>query len=119
MPVQSKLVLACVVFGIPVRPGPGRRMKKAVRPTSQVQLRSLDDLLEDLKFLGKSATHPTLSSTRPTDRDIIDSELTAADQQELVKRFKGLVKDRTGQSFPNDPWEQAPRRRRRRLRQAG
>jgi pyruvate,orthophosphate dikinase len=39
-------------------------------------------------------------------RDIIDSELTAADQQELVKRFKALVKDRTGKSFPNNPWDQ-------------
>ncbi|HEY4952821.1 MAG TPA: pyruvate, phosphate dikinase [Verrucomicrobiae bacterium] len=39
-------------------------------------------------------------------RDIVDSELTAADQQELVKRFKLLVKERTGKSFPNDPWEQ-------------
>ncbi len=39
-------------------------------------------------------------------RDLVDSELTAADQQELVKRFKKLVKDRTGKGFPNDPWEQ-------------
>src|SRR5205823_3922313 len=35
-----------------------------------------------------------------------DSKLTAADQQELVKRFKALVKERTGKSFPNDSWEQ-------------
>ncbi len=39
-------------------------------------------------------------------REIIDSELTAADQQELVKRFKALVKQRTGKGFPNDPWDQ-------------
>ncbi|MDB6025120.1 MAG: pyruvate, phosphate dikinase, partial [Verrucomicrobiales bacterium] len=39
-------------------------------------------------------------------KDIVDSELTAADQQELVKRFKALVKDRTGKGFPNDPWDQ-------------
>ena len=39
-------------------------------------------------------------------RDIIDSDLTAADQQELVKRFKKLVKDRTARGFPSDPWEQ-------------
>jgi pyruvate,orthophosphate dikinase len=38
--------------------------------------------------------------------DIVDSDLTAEDQQELVKRFKKLVKDRTGKVFPNDPWEQ-------------
>src|SRR5687767_16038935 len=37
---------------------------------------------------------------------IVDSELTARDQQELVKRFKALVKDRTGRVFPIDPWDQ-------------
>ena len=40
------------------------------------------------------------------DGDVEDSALTAADQQELVKRFKALVKERTGRVFPNDPWEQ-------------
>ncbi len=39
-------------------------------------------------------------------KDIIDSDLTADDQKELVKRFKDLVKDRTGKGFPNDVWEQ-------------
>jgi pyruvate,orthophosphate dikinase len=39
-------------------------------------------------------------------RDIVDSELTAADQKELVKLFKALVLERTGEGFPNDPWEQ-------------
>jgi len=39
-------------------------------------------------------------------RDIIDSDLTAEDQQELVKRFKALVKERTGKVFPHDPWAQ-------------
>jgi pyruvate,orthophosphate dikinase len=38
--------------------------------------------------------------------DIEDSKLTAADQQELVIRFKALVKERTGKVFPNDPWDQ-------------
>src|SRR3954467_14334954 len=38
--------------------------------------------------------------------DIVDSELSAKDQQELVKRFKALVKERTGRQFPNDPWDQ-------------
>jgi pyruvate,orthophosphate dikinase len=38
--------------------------------------------------------------------DIDDSKLNAADYQELVARFKKLVRDRTGQAFPNDPWEQ-------------
>ncbi len=39
-------------------------------------------------------------------KDIVDSELTAADQKEMVKRFKALVKERTNKAFPNDPWDQ-------------
>jgi pyruvate,orthophosphate dikinase len=39
-------------------------------------------------------------------RDMLDSELTAADNKELVKRFKKLVNTRTRQGFPEDPWEQ-------------
>jgi pyruvate,orthophosphate dikinase len=39
-------------------------------------------------------------------KDILDSDLTAADQQELVKRFKALVLERTGKVFPNNPWDQ-------------
>ena len=40
------------------------------------------------------------------DGDVEDSALTAADQQELVKRFKALVKERTGKVFPHSPWDQ-------------
>jgi len=39
-------------------------------------------------------------------KDIVDSELTAQDQQELVKRFKALIQERTGKQFPQDPWKQ-------------
>ena len=39
-------------------------------------------------------------------KDIIDSDLTAQDNKEMVARFKKLVLDRTGQGFPEDPWEQ-------------
>jgi pyruvate,orthophosphate dikinase len=38
--------------------------------------------------------------------DIEDSKLTADDQKELVKRFKALVRERTGKVFPNNPWDQ-------------
>jgi len=38
--------------------------------------------------------------------DVEDSKLTAADQQELVKRFKAMVHERTGKSFPANPWDQ-------------
>ncbi|MDX1680465.1 MAG: pyruvate, phosphate dikinase, partial [Akkermansiaceae bacterium] len=39
-------------------------------------------------------------------KDIVDSELTAEDNKALVDLFKKLVKKRTGQGFPTDPWEQ-------------
>ena len=39
-------------------------------------------------------------------KEIIDSDLTADDQKELVKRFKALVKKRTGKTFPSNPWDQ-------------
>ncbi len=38
--------------------------------------------------------------------DIEDSKLTAADQQELVARFKRLIRERAGKDFPQDPWQQ-------------
>ena len=38
--------------------------------------------------------------------DIEDSKLTAEDQKTLVRRFKALVKERTGKEFPNNPWDQ-------------
>jgi pyruvate,orthophosphate dikinase len=36
----------------------------------------------------------------------LDTQLTTADLQELVKRFKKAVKERTGKDFPEDPHEQ-------------
>ena len=38
--------------------------------------------------------------------DIEDTKLTVEDLQELVRRFKGLVKERAGQNFPVSPWDQ-------------
>jgi pyruvate,orthophosphate dikinase len=38
--------------------------------------------------------------------DIDDPKLTVNDLQELVTRFKRLIKDRTGNAFPQDPWKQ-------------
>jgi len=38
--------------------------------------------------------------------DVEDSTLTADDQKELVARFKKLVKERTGKTFPANPWDQ-------------
>jgi pyruvate,orthophosphate dikinase len=39
--------------------------------------------------------------------DIEDTKLTVADLQEMVTRFKALIKERTGgKEFPQDPWKQ-------------
>src|SRR4051794_9205822 len=43
---------------------------------------------------------------RYSQHNIDDSKLTADDYRALVMRFKKLVKDRTGQAFPNNPWDQ-------------
>ncbi len=40
------------------------------------------------------------------EEDIDDAHLTTEDYKELVSRFKTLVQERTGESFPNDPWQQ-------------
>src|ERR1700694_2612367 len=40
------------------------------------------------------------------EEEIDDAHLTVADYKELVARFKTLVKERTGQAFPNDPGDQ-------------
>jgi pyruvate,orthophosphate dikinase len=42
----------------------------------------------------------------PTEHDVEDTRIDALGLKELVKRFKSLVKDRTGKAFPNDPWDQ-------------
>ncbi len=36
----------------------------------------------------------------------LDTELGAADLQELVARFKALIRARLGRDFPTDPWQQ-------------
>jgi pyruvate,orthophosphate dikinase len=38
--------------------------------------------------------------------DIEDTKLNVGDLQELVARFKALIKERTGSEFPQDPWKQ-------------
>ena len=39
-------------------------------------------------------------------KEVEDTVLTAEDLQELVERFKKLVKRRTGKEFPDNPWDQ-------------
>ncbi len=38
--------------------------------------------------------------------EIDDPKLRVQDLQEMVSRFKGLIKERTGSEFPQDPWKQ-------------
>jgi pyruvate, orthophosphate dikinase len=40
------------------------------------------------------------------EEQVDDAHLTVDDYKELVTRFKALVKERTGKSFPNDAWDQ-------------
>ena len=47
-----------------------------------------------------------LKDERYGKHDFPDVKLTVADLKEMVKRFKALIKERTGKSFPQDPQEQ-------------
>ncbi len=47
-----------------------------------------------------------LKDERYGKHDFPDVRLTVADLKELVQRFKALIKERTGKSFPQDPSEQ-------------
>src|ERR1700732_4800087 len=47
-----------------------------------------------------------LKDARYGKHDFPDVRLTVDDLKELVKRFKALIKDRTGESFPQNPTEQ-------------
>src|SRR5215469_12986560 len=40
------------------------------------------------------------------EEDVEDTKLSVDDLKELVKRFKALIKERTGSEFPQDPWKQ-------------
>jgi pyruvate,orthophosphate dikinase len=42
----------------------------------------------------------------PRQHDIEDTRIGVGGLKEMVKRFKGLVKERTGSEFPNNPWDQ-------------
>src|SRR6266481_1371806 len=47
-----------------------------------------------------------LKDQRYGKHDFPDVKLTAADLKKLVKRFKALIEERTGKSFPQDPKQQ-------------
>src|SRR3989454_386940 len=47
-----------------------------------------------------------LKDERYGNHDLEDTRLSADDLKALVRRFKALVKERTGREFPNNPWDQ-------------
>jgi pyruvate,orthophosphate dikinase len=42
----------------------------------------------------------------PRGNHVEDTRLDAGGLQEMVRRFKALIKEKTGKEFPNDPWKQ-------------
>jgi pyruvate,orthophosphate dikinase len=50
--------------------------------------------------------HALLDDMKKSLRKELDNELTAEELQELVKRYKLLIADKTGKSFPQDVYEQ-------------
>ncbi|MDB6053641.1 MAG: ppdK [Verrucomicrobiales bacterium] len=42
----------------------------------------------------------------PGQKDVEDTKIDADGLKEMVKRFKALVKERTGKEFPTNPWDQ-------------
>jgi pyruvate,orthophosphate dikinase len=62
-----------------------------MKPASKEDVDPFEEIIEELK----------------EEKDIHnDTDLTAADLKELVRRFKKAVKEKTGKVFPTDPWEQ-------------
>src|SRR5947208_2943170 len=70
-----------VVMGVQKRPGEDHEPFETV----------IEELKEEL-FPGK--------------KDVEDTRINATGLKELVRRFKALVKERTGKEFPTDPWDQ-------------
>ena len=67
------------------------------------------DVVMGLKPASKEEHDPfevVIDALKKTRGVQLDTELDAADLQELVARFKGLVRSRIGHDFPTDPWQQ-------------
>ncbi|MCK6597339.1 MAG: pyruvate, phosphate dikinase [Bdellovibrionaceae bacterium] len=56
--------------------------------------------------MNSSLLEVTLEDLKEERHYKLDTELTVDDLKKLVKKFKELVHQMTGQSFPADPWEQ-------------
>ena len=67
------------------------------------------DVVLDMKPLKKTDRDPfeaIIEEVKHNKHIRLDTELEVADLQELVRRFKAAVKERTGKDFPSDPKEQ-------------
>jgi pyruvate,orthophosphate dikinase len=62
-----------------------------LKPTSKTEIDPFEKILEELKHEKNLQ---------------FDTDLTVKDLQELVRRFKKVVKERKGKEFPEDPMEQ-------------
>ena len=62
-----------------------------LKPQEKDDVDVFEEIIEDLK--EEKGIH-------------LDSEFTTEHLQELVKRFKAIIKNKTGIDFPTDPWEQ-------------
>src|SRR5437588_602326 len=62
-----------------------------LKPQTKTEIDPFEHIMEELKHERKVE---------------LDTDLTTADLQELVKRFKKAVKERTGKDFPEDAMEQ-------------
>ncbi|MGZ3775395.1 MAG: pyruvate, phosphate dikinase [Pseudobdellovibrionaceae bacterium] len=56
--------------------------------------------------MNSSLLEVTLEDMKEEKHYTLDTELTVDDLKALVKKFKELVHQMTGQSFPTEPWEQ-------------
>jgi pyruvate,orthophosphate dikinase len=67
------------------------------------------DVVLGLKPEGKDAIDPfeeIIEEKKKSKGVKLDTELDAADMKDLVIRFKGAIKQKTGKDFPEDPLEQ-------------
>ena len=75
---------------LPPIPANVRRRRDGRAKAAKAKITSLRSLIEHLK------------DERYGKQDVPDMKLNVDDMQELVERFKKLIKDRTGKAFPQD-----------------
>jgi pyruvate,orthophosphate dikinase len=67
------------------------------------------DVVMDLKPIAKEDEDPfeVVIHQLKQERGVsLDTDLNTDDLKELVRRFKALIRERKGQDFPDNPWEQ-------------